>query len=138
MPQHLIGRPMSALREFLRLESASGLILIGTTVLALAVANSPARDTYTDFLSIKLGFPGLALSVLHGSMMVLRGVTSSRGDPSVDRGGPVAPAFRHICSALAFGGLIDAARWRDGRAVGGADNALETASATRIGWLGPA
>jgi NhaA family Na+:H+ antiporter len=39
-----------ALREFLRLESASGLLLIITTVLAMVVVNTPAKPLYDMFL----------------------------------------------------------------------------------------
>lgn len=39
-----------AIREFLRLESASGLLLIIATVLAMVVVNSPARPIYQLFL----------------------------------------------------------------------------------------
>jgi len=39
-----------AWREFLRLESAGGLILVGAAVLALALANSPLADGYTRLL----------------------------------------------------------------------------------------
>jgi NhaA family Na+:H+ antiporter len=39
-----------ALREFLRLESASGLLLIIATVLAMVVVNTPAKPLYDMFL----------------------------------------------------------------------------------------
>jgi NhaA family Na+:H+ antiporter len=43
-----------AWREFLRLESAGGLILVSAAVLALVLANSPLADSYTSVLSLKL------------------------------------------------------------------------------------
>jgi len=43
-----------ALREFLRLESAGGLILVSAAILALVLANSPLQDLYTKFLSLNL------------------------------------------------------------------------------------
>jgi NhaA family Na+:H+ antiporter len=43
-----------ALREFLRLESAGGLILVAAAILAMVLANSPLQDLYTKFLSLNL------------------------------------------------------------------------------------
>jgi len=43
-----------AWREFLRLESAGGLILVAAAVLALVLANSPLADLYMQFLGLKL------------------------------------------------------------------------------------
>ena len=43
-----------ALREFLRLESAGGLILVLSAILALVLANSPLADSYVQFLSLKI------------------------------------------------------------------------------------
>ena len=40
-----------ALREFLRLESASGLLLIAATALAMIVVNTPAKFVYDHFLN---------------------------------------------------------------------------------------
>jgi NhaA family Na+:H+ antiporter len=42
------------LQTFLRLESSGGLVLMATTVLALAVANSPLGSVYSRFLQIPL------------------------------------------------------------------------------------
>jgi len=48
-------RPViEAWREFLRLESAGGLILVSAAVLAMLMANSPLADFYTNVLSLKL------------------------------------------------------------------------------------
>jgi len=43
-----------AWREFLRLESAGGLILVSAAVFALILANSPLADLYSSLLSTKL------------------------------------------------------------------------------------
>ncbi len=43
-----------AWREFLRLESAGGLILVIAAVLAVVLANSPLADIYTGILNLKL------------------------------------------------------------------------------------
>jgi NhaA family Na+:H+ antiporter len=44
----------SALREFLRLESTGGLILVSAAVLAVILANSPLEDLYLKVLNLKL------------------------------------------------------------------------------------
>ncbi|HEY5776350.1 MAG TPA: Na+/H+ antiporter NhaA, partial [Xanthomonadales bacterium] len=43
-----------AWREFLRLESAGGLILVAAAVFALVLANSPLDHFYTQLLNLKL------------------------------------------------------------------------------------
>ncbi|MDH4019259.1 MAG: Na+/H+ antiporter NhaA [Xanthomonadales bacterium] len=43
-----------ALREFLRLESAGGLILVVSAILALLLANSPLADAYIQLLDLKI------------------------------------------------------------------------------------
>ena len=43
-----------AWREFLRLESAGGLILVSASIFALVLANSPLADLYNGVLSLKL------------------------------------------------------------------------------------
>jgi NhaA family Na+:H+ antiporter len=43
-----------AWREFLRLESAGGLILVSASIFALVLANSPLADIYNGVLSLKL------------------------------------------------------------------------------------
>jgi NhaA family Na+:H+ antiporter len=43
-------RLVDALTEFLRTETAGGAVLLAATALALALANSPAQDWYTDVL----------------------------------------------------------------------------------------
>ena len=43
-----------AWREFLRLESAGGLILVFAAILALVLANSPLADLYMQLLGLKL------------------------------------------------------------------------------------
>jgi len=48
-------RALKAMREFLRLESAGGIVLIGATVLALLMANIPtAQKAYDWFLGLQL------------------------------------------------------------------------------------
>lgn len=45
---------INAIRDFLRLESASGLLLIAATVLAMLIANSPASPLYDSLLSLPI------------------------------------------------------------------------------------
>ncbi|MEM7008721.1 MAG: Na+/H+ antiporter NhaA [Thermodesulfobacteriota bacterium] len=45
------ARALEALREFLKLESASGIILVGAAVLALIINNSPLSSLYDLFLN---------------------------------------------------------------------------------------
>ena len=48
-------KAIDLMREFLQLESASGLLLIGATVLALIMANIPlAQQAYDWFLGLQL------------------------------------------------------------------------------------
>ena len=48
----LIDRALASLQDFLRLEAAGGLLLMGAAVLALVVANSPLAGIYTSFLEL--------------------------------------------------------------------------------------
>ena len=48
----LIARALATLQDFLRLEAAGGLLLMGAAVLALLVANSPLAGVYTAFLEL--------------------------------------------------------------------------------------
>jgi NhaA family Na+:H+ antiporter len=45
-------RPVDALRSFLQLEAASGILLIGAAVLALIIANSPLAGVYNAFTEV--------------------------------------------------------------------------------------
>ncbi|MGR4865002.1 Na+/H+ antiporter NhaA [Caulobacter sp. LARHSG274] len=63
-------RPLSALRAFLRSESAGGLLLMGAAALALAVANSPLADGYFHALHVKLAGLSLAHWINDGLMAV--------------------------------------------------------------------
>jgi NhaA family Na+:H+ antiporter len=55
MNKHRSRKALQAMREFLRLESAGGIMLIGATVLALLMANIPAAlKAYDWFLGLQL------------------------------------------------------------------------------------
>jgi len=49
-----VGRYVKSLQEFLRLESAGGLVLMAATVLAMVVANSPLDRYYAAVLDVPL------------------------------------------------------------------------------------
>ena len=63
--KHVLRRPISLIAEFLRLESAAGLLLMAAAALALVLANSPAAPVYHAALSATIGLPGASLSLLH-------------------------------------------------------------------------
>ncbi|MEQ9619347.1 MAG: Na+/H+ antiporter NhaA [Deltaproteobacteria bacterium] len=62
------GRAVNAIREFLKLESASGIILVGAAVLALILNNSPLSNLYDLLLDtpveVKIGALQLAKPLL--------------------------------------------------------------------------
>ena len=66
--RRLARRPRSALRAFLRSESAGGLLLIGAAALALGVANSPLAQTYFGTVQMPIG---PVLDPGHGAMTPL-------------------------------------------------------------------
>jgi len=47
--------PLQALQEFLRLESAGGIVLVGAAALALILDNSPLREQYQHLLELPFG-----------------------------------------------------------------------------------
>lgn len=55
--------PITPIQEFIKTESSSGIILLGTTVLALVIANSPWAPAYFNLLETHLtvGVPGLMI-----------------------------------------------------------------------------
>ncbi|MCK5391096.1 MAG: Na+/H+ antiporter NhaA, partial [Deltaproteobacteria bacterium] len=57
-------RALEAIREFLKLESASGIILVGAAILALIINNSPLSSLYDLFLdtSVEIRIGGLYLA----------------------------------------------------------------------------
>jgi Na+:H+ antiporter, NhaA family len=63
--KHLLGRPISLIAEFLRLESAAGFLLMAAASMAVVLANSEAAPVYHAALSAKIGFPSASLSLLH-------------------------------------------------------------------------
>jgi NhaA family Na+:H+ antiporter len=63
--KYVLRRPISLIAEFLRLESAAGLLLMAAAALALVLANSPAAPVYHAALAATMGLPGASLSLLH-------------------------------------------------------------------------
>jgi len=64
------ARPLSALRAFLKSESAGGLLLMASAALALIVANSPLADGYFHALQVDVAGLSLAHWVNDGLMAV--------------------------------------------------------------------
>jgi Na+:H+ antiporter, NhaA family len=58
-----LARVLSPMQHFIRSETAGGLVLIGATFLALALANSPLREAYTTVLETHIGFSVGAFSI---------------------------------------------------------------------------
>jgi len=54
MPEQVGKTVIDAWREFLRLESAAGLLLVGAALMALVLANLPVSDYYHEILGLKL------------------------------------------------------------------------------------
>ena len=52
-----------AIRQFLRLEAAGGIILIMAAIVALVLANSPLHDLYQQFLNSPVQFRFMALDI---------------------------------------------------------------------------
>lgn len=63
-------RPLSALRAFLKSESAGGLLLMGSAALALIIANSPLAGDYFHALHVKIAGLSLAHWINDGLMAV--------------------------------------------------------------------
>ncbi len=60
---HLLKRVLSPLQKFIQMESASGLLLIATTVIAMLWANSPWAEAYHHLIELPLGFSAGAFSI---------------------------------------------------------------------------
>src|SRR4051794_29532756 len=60
--------PLQALREFLKLESAGGILLLAAAALALVLSNSPLASTYETVLDWHFG-PTLGPLVLEKSVL---------------------------------------------------------------------
>ncbi len=56
LPSQPIDRLVSPLSRFLKIESSSGVLLLGCALAALVIANSPLADSYEAFWKSKIGF----------------------------------------------------------------------------------
>ena len=69
VPKKVVATTVSAIEDFLRLESAAGILLVAAGALALLVANSPASGLYDALLAthaeIRVGELGINRSLLH-------------------------------------------------------------------------
>ena len=128
-----IDRVLKPLQEFLRLESAGGLVLMAAAILALAIANSPVAGHYTALLElpleVRLGALELAkplsLWINDGLMAVfffLVGMELKRevveGHLSSWRQASL-PAFAAVGGMLAPASLYAALNWGDAAAMKG-------------------
>ena len=128
-----VNKVLKPLQEFLRLESAGGLVLMTTTVLALAVANSPIAVHYKALLDlpieVRIGAFGIAKPLLlwvnDGLMAVfffLVGMELKRevveGHLSSPRQASL-PAFAALGGMLAPAALYAAFNWGDSIALKG-------------------
>lgn len=68
--KHILAKPRSMLREFLRSEASGGLLLMGAAALAMLIANSPFSPDYFDMLNAKLG-PLSSLHWINDGLMAL-------------------------------------------------------------------
>ena len=131
--EHPRNRALRALQDFLRLEAAGGLLLMGASVLAMIVANSPLADRYAEFLQLKMALTfderginkPLLLWVNDGMMAVffllvglelkremITGHLSSLSRASL-------PAFAALGGMLAPASIYAALNWNDATAMKG-------------------
>ena len=114
MIKNTANKVTSAWREFLRLESAGGLILVAAAVLALLLANSPLADVYTQFLRLNItatvGNVGvskpLLLWVNDGLMAVFFLLVGLELKREVVEGQLSKPAQIALPAMAAIGGLV--------------------------------
>ena len=55
--------PLATLKNFLKLESAGGILLMAAAAVALVVANSPLSEAYTQFLTTRVAVVFGALAI---------------------------------------------------------------------------
>lgn len=67
LPAEAVARVLSALERFLRVEAASGLVLLAATAAALIWANSPVADSYHHFWETRLS-AGIGTAALSWSL----------------------------------------------------------------------
>ncbi len=65
MPQEPIHRLVAPIDRFLHVEASSGFVLLGATLVALAIANSPAGEGFHAFWSTPVGFGFGAFEMRH-------------------------------------------------------------------------
>ena len=109
--KYVLRRPISLIAEFLRLESAAGLLLMAAAALALVLANSPAAPVYHAALSVKMGLPDASLSLLHwindGLMAIFFSAGRAGNQTRTAGGGTVVRqtcGFTRHCRARGHGG----------------------------------
>lgn len=125
--------PLRALREFLRLESASGIVLVMAGALAMIIANSPLAELYVRWLQIPItvsvgGFgisKGLLLWVNDGLMAIFFLLVGLEVKRELLEGELSSPSQVVLPAAGAIGGMIVPAsiyawfNWGDAIAIRG-------------------
>src|SRR5258705_466096 len=84
-----IARVLGPMQQFIRQEASSGIILLGMTIVALALANSPLAPGYTALLETKvaifyssgLNFVALAIGFALLAALVLANLLGIRSPP---------------------------------------------------------
>ena len=129
----LMRKPLGAMQEFLRLEAASGIILVAVAALALIVDNSPLSDLYDRLLdlpfTVSLGGAGLSkpliLWINDGLMAIfflLVGLEIKREilDGELSTPGQIAlPAVAALCGMAAPAAVYVALNMGDATALRG-------------------
>jgi len=106
--------PLTAIRHFLRMEAAGGILLMIAAALALGIANSPAAPYYTSFFDthLMLGFGDYTLdkSLIHwvndGLMAVFFLLVGLEIKREVMRGELSSPSKASLPMIAAIGGMI--------------------------------
>jgi NhaA family Na+:H+ antiporter len=146
----LVARALRGLQEFLRLEAAGGLLLVGAALLAMLVANSPLREGYEAFLHIeaevRIGALGLEKPLLlwinDGLMAVFFLLVGLELKREVLEGHLSSPRRAALPAIAAVGGMLlpatiyAALNWGDAEAMRGWAIPSATDIAFALGALG--
>jgi len=65
MPAEPIDRLVAPIERFLHIEAASGIVLLGATIVALVLANSPLSEGFLGFWSTQVGFRLGSFEMVH-------------------------------------------------------------------------
>jgi NhaA family Na+:H+ antiporter len=128
-----VAKPLAALREFMKLESASGILLVVAGALAMVAANTPLADWYEALLathfSVQLGAHGLdkplvvwVNDLLMAVFFLLVGLEIKRevvmGELS-DASKVALPAIAAVGGMVVPAGIYAAINWHDPVGIAG-------------------